>query len=48
MTCASVIDLQQRIDELPAGGNALVILILILVITELMGYTDIVPGWPAQ
>jgi hypothetical protein len=39
----------QRIDESPAGGaDALVIIILVLVITELMGYTDIVPNWPAS
>ena len=27
---------------------ALVIVILVLVITELMGYTDIIPNWPAS
>ena len=48
MTDAQVIKIHQRIDEAPAGGNAVVILILILVITELMGYTDIVPNWPAS
>ena len=49
LTDAQVIELQRRIDELPAGGaNGLLIVILILVITELMGYTDIVPGWPAK
>ncbi len=50
---ASMTDLQiqqiyQRIDEAPAGGNVVVILILVLVITEIMGYTDIVPNWPAK
>ena len=49
MTDAQVIKIHQRIDEAPAGGaDALIIVILILVITELMGYTDIVPNWPAS
>ena len=49
MTDAQVIKIHQRIDEAPAGGaDGLIIVILILVITELMGYTDIVPGWPAS
>ena len=48
MTDAQVVQIHQRIDESPAGGNAVVIVILILVITELMGYTDIVPNWPAS
>ena len=49
MTDGQVAAIHQRLDETPAGGNSgLVILILILVITEIMGYTDIVPGWPAQ
>lgn len=49
MTDAQVIQIHQRIDEAPAGGaEVLIIVILILVITELMGYTDIVPNWPAS
>ena len=49
MTDAQVIKIHQRIDEAPAGGaDALIIVILVLVITELMGYTDIVPNWPAS
>ena len=48
MTDAQVARIHQRIDAQPAGGDGLVILILILVITELMGYTDIVPNWPAE
>ena len=49
MTDAQVVALQRRIDDMPAGGaDGLLIIILILVITELMGYTDIVPGWPAR
>jgi hypothetical protein len=46
LTDAQVTQLHQRIDEAPAGGNMLVIVILLLVITELMGFTDIVPSWP--
>ena len=49
MTDAQVIKIHQRIDEAPAGGaDGLIIVFLILVITELMGYTDIVPSWPAS
>lgn len=49
MTDTQVRSLHQRIQEHPAAGaDGLVILILVLVITELMGYTDIVPGWPAE
>ena len=49
MTDAQVARIHQRIDEAPAGGDStLIIIFLVLVITELMGYTDIVPGWPAE
>ncbi len=50
MTDAQVASIHQRIDEMPAGGSGEVIIIigLILVITELMGYTDIIPNWPAE
>ncbi len=49
MTDAQVLKIHQRIDEMPAGGaDALIIIILVLVITELMGYTDIIPNWPAE
>jgi len=48
LTDAQVLKIHQRIDEEPAGGNTLVIIFLILVITELMGITDIVPNWPAR
>jgi hypothetical protein len=46
LTDAQVTQIHQRIDEAPAGGNTLVIVILVLIITELMGYTDILPRWP--
>jgi len=48
LTDAQIVKIHQRIDEEPAGGNILVIIFLILVITELMGVTDIVPNWPAK
>ncbi len=49
LTDVQVRQLHQRIEEHPAAGSdGLVIVILILVITELMGYTDIIPGWPAD
>ena len=43
MTDAQVLKIHQRIDEAPAGVSTLIIVILLLVITELLGYTDIVP-----
>jgi hypothetical protein len=48
LTDAQVLKIHQRIDKEPAGGNTLVIIFLILIITELMGITDIVPNWPAK
>jgi len=49
MTDPQVVQIHQRIDEAPAGGaDALVIIIIVLVVTEWMGYTDIVPNWPAS
>ncbi|MDH3537852.1 MAG: PA2779 family protein, partial [Gammaproteobacteria bacterium] len=49
LTDDQVAKIHQRIDESPAGGaDALVVIILVLVITELMGYTDIIPNWPAK
>jgi len=49
MTDVQVTEIHQRIDELPAGAStieAIIIIGLVLVITELMGYTDIIPNWP--
>jgi len=43
MTDAQVASLHQRIEQEPAGGNVLLIAIVILLITELTGYTDILP-----
>jgi hypothetical protein len=51
MTDVQVAKIHQRIDEVPAGGGTaevLIIIGLVLVITELMGYTDIIPNWPAE
>lgn len=50
MTDAQVAQVYQRIDESPAaaGAEVIVIVFLILVITELMGYTDIIADWPAE
>ncbi len=48
LTNTQVLKIHQRIDQEAAGGNTLVIIFLILVITELMGVTDIVPNWPAN
>ncbi len=49
MTDVQVAQIHQRIEESPAGGvDAWVVIVLVLVITELMGYTDIIPNWPAS
>jgi hypothetical protein len=48
LTDAQVLKIHQRIDQEPAGGNILIIIFLVLVITELMGITDIIPNWPAK
>ena len=50
MTDTQVASVHQRMDEMPAGASAEVIIIiaLILVITEITGYTDIIPNWPAE
>jgi hypothetical protein len=49
LTDAQLLEIHQRIDKEPAGGNStLIIIFLILVITELLGVTDIVPNWPAN
>ena len=51
MTDAQVAQVHQRVDDLPAGassGEIIIIIGLIIVITELMGYTDIFPNWPAE
>lgn len=50
MTDRQVASVHQRMDEMPAGAGAeiLVIIALILVITEITGYTDIFPNWPAE
>jgi predicted PurR-regulated permease PerM len=44
MTDSQIQQIYQRVDESAAGGNVLLIIILVLVITELLGYTDIIPG----
>lgn len=46
MTDAEIAELNQRIGELPAGGDALGVILLILlifVITDVIGATDIFP-----
>ena len=43
MTDGQVIQLHQRIDQEPAGGDVVIFLLVVLLITEMMGVTDIVP-----
>jgi hypothetical protein len=44
MTDAQILQLHQRFETEPAGGNVVVAIILILLITELTGVTDIIPA----
>ncbi len=45
MTDSQIQQIYQRVDESAAGGSSvLLIIILVLLFTELMGYTDIIPG----
>ena len=44
MTDAQVVELHRRIEAEPAGGNAVVWLLVILLISELAGWTDIIPA----
>ncbi len=41
LTDAQVAQLHQRIDQEPAGGNILLVALVILLVTELAGWTDI-------
>ncbi len=42
MTEAQVEEVFQRIDASPAGGNAVLVVIIVLLVLELMGYTDFI------
>ena len=44
LTDAQVAQLHQRIDQQPAGGNILLFGIVLLLVSELVGWTDIIPG----
>ena len=49
LTDDQVLEIHQRIDEHPAGGNGtLIIIFLLLVIAELTGIIDVIPNWPAD
>jgi len=49
---AEVVSLADQIEELPAGGSALGIIVgtllivfIVLLITDILGYTDVFPDW---
>ena len=44
VTDIQVNELHHRIDQAPAGGNALLVIVLVILFTELMGYTDFIPA----
>jgi hypothetical protein len=43
MTDVEVAQIYQRIDEVPAGGNILVIALVIFAVLEITGYIDVIP-----
>jgi outer membrane receptor protein involved in Fe transport len=44
MTDAQVQDIYQRFDSSPAGGtSALLVVVIVLIVLEVMGYTDFIP-----
>ena len=43
MTDAQINQVYQKLDEQPAGGNILVTILIVLVITDVIGATDIFP-----
>ena len=52
---AEVVELSRRIDHLPAGGNgvgaligAVVLIFLVLLITDILGFTDVFPFVKSQ
>lgn len=44
MTDAQILQLHQRFETEPAGGNVVLAIVLIILITELTGVTDIIPA----
>ena len=42
MTDAQVEEVFERIDAAPAGGNALAIVLIVLIVLEVLGYTDFI------
>jgi hypothetical protein len=43
MTDVEVAQIYQRIDEAPAGGNILVVALVIFAVLEITGYIDVIP-----
>lgn len=44
MTDAEIAQIYQRIDEAPAGGNTLLVLIIVFLVLELTGVIDVIPN----
>ena len=43
MTDVEVAQIYQRIDEAPAGGNILLIALVVFAVLEIAGYIDVIP-----
>ncbi|HUV23689.1 MAG TPA: PA2779 family protein [Gammaproteobacteria bacterium] len=43
MTDVEIAQIYQRVDEAPAGGNVLVIALVIFLVLEVTGYIDVIP-----
>jgi len=43
MTDVEIAQIYQRVDEAPAGGNVLVLALVIFLVLEVTGYIDVIP-----
>jgi hypothetical protein len=44
MTDAEIAQIYQRIDEVPAGGNTFLVLVIVFLVLELTGVIDVIPN----
>ena len=44
MTNVEIAQIYQRVDEAPAGGNILVVALIVFLVLEVTGYIDVIPN----
>lgn len=44
MTDVEIARIYQRVDEAPAGGNVLVVALIVFLVLEVTGYIDVIPN----